>query len=152
MCIRDRIYLVAGDGPGRAEAEASFASFPRDRVVFAGAFPATAMPDVYGRASLYLWPGLREAYGLSYLEAQASGLPVVACATHGVPAVVEQGRGGLLSEAGDPDGLAQSLRILLANPQTRETMGEVAREFVCTERTVAQAAAHLRPVLARLAP
>ncbi|MCC6920220.1 MAG: glycosyltransferase family 4 protein [Alphaproteobacteria bacterium] len=146
------IYLVAGDGPGRAEAEASFASFPRDRVVFAGAFPATAMPDVYGRASLYLWPGLREAYGLSYLEAQASGLPVVACATHGVPAVVEQGRGGLLSEAGDPDGLAQSLRILLANPQTRETMGEVAREFVSAERTVAQAAAHLRPVLARLAP
>jgi glycosyltransferase involved in cell wall biosynthesis len=143
-------YLVAGDGPGREEAEAIFRAFPRDRVIFAGRVPPDSMPALYARSDIYLWPGLREAYGLSYLEAQASGLPVVACDTHGVPAVVEQGRGGLLSAPGDPDGLAQSLRILLSNQQTRETMGEVAREFVRGERTIALAARHLAPVLAGL--
>jgi glycosyltransferase involved in cell wall biosynthesis len=141
------IWLLAGDGDGRSEIEGLFAGFPRDRVVLAGRVPPEAMPSIYARADLYLWPGLREAYGLSYLEAQASGLPVVACDTHGVPAVVEQGRGGLLSPAGDPDGLAQSLRILLSNRQTRETMGEVAREFVRGERSIAHAAQHLAPVL-----
>jgi len=141
------IYLVAGDGPGRAEAEAAFKGFPPGRVDFAGRFPPEAMSRLYRRADIYLWPGLREAYGLSYLEAQASGVPVVACDTHGVPAVVQQGRGGLLTPAGDAEGLARSLRILLANPQTRAVMGEVAAEFVHGERDLPQAAARLGAIL-----
>ncbi len=143
------IYLVAGDGPGRAEAEAAFKGFPPGRVDFAGRFPPEAMSRLYRRADIYLWPGLREAYGLSYLEAQASGVPVVACDTHGVPAVVQQGRGGLLTPAGDPDGLARSLRILLSNQQTRAIMGEVAAEFVHGERDLPQAAARLGDILHR---
>ena len=145
-------YVVAGGGDGLKEAQAAFANFPKDRITFMGAVPPDAMPALYARADLYLWPGLKEAYGLSYLEAQASGLPVVACDTAGVPAVVERGRGGLLSPAGDPDGLAQSLRILLMNRQTRDIMGEVAAEFVHGERDVAHAAAHLRAILAPLTP
>lgn len=145
-------YVVAGGGEGLAEAEAAFAKFPKDRITFMGAVPPDAMPALYGRADLYLWPGLKEAYGLSYLEAQASGVPVVACDTAGVPAVVDRGRGGLLSPAGDPDGLAQSLRILLMNRQTRDIMGEVAAEFVHGERDIAHAAQHLRAILAPLTP
>lgn len=145
-------YVAAGGGDGLKEAQAAFANFPKDRITFMGAVPPDAMPALYARADLYLWPGLKEAYGLSYLEAQASGLPVVACDTAGVPAVVERGRGGLLSPAGDPDGLAQSLRILLMNRQTRDIMGEVAAEFVHGERDVAHAAAHLRAILAPLTP
>jgi glycosyltransferase involved in cell wall biosynthesis len=142
------MYLVAGDGPGRAEAEAAFTGFPATRVTFAGRFPSEAMAALYARADLYLWPGLREAFGLAYLEAQASGLPVVACDTHGVPAVVQQGRGGLLAPAGDAEGLAQALRILLGNRQTRETMGEVVAAFVHNERSIAHAARQLQPILA----
>jgi len=141
-------YVVAGDGDGLAEAEAAF---PKGRITFMGAVPPDAMPALYARADIYLWPGLKEAYGLSYLEAQASGLPVVACDTAGVPAVVEQGRGGLLSPAGDPEALAQSLRILLMNRQTRDIMGEVAREFVHGERDIAHAARHLNAILAKIA-
>lgn len=143
-------YVVAGDGEGRAEAESAFAGLPKDRITFMGAVPPDAMPALYARADLYLWPGLKEAYGLSYLEAQASGLPVVACNTAGVPAVVEQGRGGLLSPPNDPDALAQSLRILLMNRQTRDIMGEVAAEFVHGERDIAHAAARLRSILTPL--
>ncbi len=143
-------YVVAGGGAGEAEARAAFANFPADRITFMGAVPPDAMPALYARADLYLWPGLKEAYGLSYLEAQASGAPVVACDTAGVPAVVERGRGGLLSPAGDPDALAQSLRILLMNRQTRDIMGEVAAEFVHGERDIAHAAQRLRGLLGSL--
>ncbi|BCW87109.1 D-inositol-3-phosphate glycosyltransferase [Alphaproteobacteria bacterium SO-S41] len=140
-------YLVAGDGSGHAEAEAAFANFPPTRVTFAGRFPPESMAALYARADLYLWPGLKEAFGLAFLEAQASGLPVVACDTAGVPAVVHQGRGGFLSTAGDSAALAQSLRILLANRQTRETMGEVASAFVHGERSIVYAAQRLAPIL-----
>ena len=143
-------WIAVGGGDGLAEAQAAFKGFPPDRVTFAGAIPREKMPGIYGLGDIYLWPGLREAYGLSYLEAQASGLPVVACDTHGVPAVVQQGRGGLLSVAGDPEALAMSLRVLLSNPLTRETMGEVAAEFVQTERGLRQAADQLDAVLGRL--
>ena len=108
------------------------------------------MADIYRMADIYLWPGLREAYGLSYLEAQASGVPVIACDTHGVPAVVDAGRGGLLTPPGDAAALAMSLRVMLSNPLTRETMGEVARAFVTGERDVSHAAQHLRPVFEAL--
>ncbi|MFT3810343.1 MAG: glycosyltransferase [Micropepsaceae bacterium] len=145
-------YVVAGGGEGEAEAKAAFANFPRDRITFMGAVPPDAMPNLYARADLYLWPGLKEAYGLSYLEAQASGLPVAACDTAGVPAVVEQGRGGLLTPAGDAEALAQSLRILLMNRQTRDIMGEVAAEFVHGERDITHAAARLRSILGPLDP
>lgn len=145
-------YVVAGGGDGLAQAEAAFTRFPRDRITFMGAVPGEAMPSLYARADLYLWPGLKEAYGLSYLEAQASGLPVIACDTAGVPAVVDNGRGGLLTPAGDPDGLAQSLRILLLNRQTRDIMGEVAGEFVHGERDITHAAQHLRAILGPLVP
>jgi glycosyltransferase involved in cell wall biosynthesis len=65
-----------------------------------------------------------------------------------VPAVVQQGRGGLLAPAGDAEGLAQALRILLGNRQTRETMGEVAAAFVHNERSIAHAVRQLQPILA----
>ncbi len=145
-------YVVAGSGEGLKEASAAFANFPKDRITFMGAVPPEAMPALYGRADLYLWPGLKEAYGLSYLEAQASGLPVVACDTAGVPAVVDRGRGGLLSPPGDADALAQSLRILLMNRQTRDIMAEVAAEFVHGERDITHAAQHLARILAPLTP
>lgn len=144
-------YVVAGGGDGLKEAEAAFANFPKDRITFMGPVPPDAMPALYARADLYLWPGLKEAYGLSYLEAQASGLPVAACDTAGVPAVVEQGRGGFLSPPNDPGALAQSLRILLMNTQTRAIMSEVAAEFVHGERDIAHAAQHLKAILAKIA-
>ncbi len=143
-------YVLAGGGEGEAEARAAFANFPKDRITFMGAVPPDAMPALYARADLYLWPGLKEAYGLSFLEAQASGLPVAACNTAGVPAVVEQGRGGLLSPPGDAEALAQSLRILLMNTQTRRIMGEVAAEFVHGERDITHTAARLRSILTPL--
>lgn len=144
------LYMVAGDGDGRREAERAFAGFPANRVLFAGRFPPEAMASVYARADIYLWPGLKEAYGLSYLEAGASGLPAVACDTAGVPAVVRHGATGFLTPPGDGAALAQSLRILLGQPVTRATMGEVARDFVLGERTLAHAAQHLGAILKRI--
>ena len=84
--------LVVGDGPARAEVEAvrgpgQVGSLRRRA---AGGRAAA----VYAAADLYVWPAVREAYGLAMLEAQAAGLPVVAGREGGVAEVVADGVSG----------------------------------------------------------
>ena len=70
--------LVVGDGPARKKVEEIFGPLAQDRVRFAGARLPEELPDFYGAADLFVWPAINEAYGMSLLEAQAAGLPVIA--------------------------------------------------------------------------
>ena len=65
--------LVVGDGPARPAVEAMLRALGEDRVRFAGLIPENALPPVYASADLYVWPAVREAYGIALLEAQAAG-------------------------------------------------------------------------------
>ena len=75
------------------------------------------------------------------LEAQAAGLPVVACRTAGVPEVVLDGRTGILTPPGDAGALAQAIDSLVDDEALARSLGDNAREFVMTERS--------QPVIAR---
>lgn len=103
---------IAGDGPARAQVEALMAPFGA-RVRFLGALDAAALAQAYGRAGALIWPGVDEAFGMTYLEAQSFGLPVIAQDRPGVrdvlfprayPAVAD-GAAGLaaLAAATPPD-------------------------------------------------
>ena len=71
-------YLnIIGDGPERAKIETLFAPYS-ERVSFLGQLDKTAITKHYAKATALLWPGVDEAFGMVYLEAQAAGLPVVA--------------------------------------------------------------------------
>jgi glycosyltransferase involved in cell wall biosynthesis len=107
MALSDRDWrlLVVGDGDARAEVEHLFAGVA-DRATFAGARTASDLPALYAGADLYVWPAINEAYGISMLEAQAAGLPVIAGRTRGVPAVVADGQTGLLAPLGDAAAFA----------------------------------------------
>jgi glycosyltransferase involved in cell wall biosynthesis len=105
-----------------------------DRVRLAGLIPEEALPPVYAAADLYVWPALREAYGLAMLEAQAAGLPVVAGQGGGVAEVVADGRSGVLTAPGEPGAFARAVRDLLARPERRQAMAAAAARFVVEER------------------
>jgi glycosyltransferase involved in cell wall biosynthesis len=147
--IRHRPWqiLVVGDGPARAEIEAAFAPLGRDRAVFAGALPEAELPGCYAACDLYVWPAVREAYGLAMLEAQAAGLPVVAGREGGVSEVVQHGTTGILTPPRDPQAFAQAVESLLADPERRLGMGRDARRFVMRERSSTQAAETLGEAL-----
>ncbi len=138
--------LVVGDGPARPEIEAALSRF--GRVVFAGALLETELPAYYAAADLYVWPAVREAYGLALLEAGAAGLPVVAGRDGGVAEVVIDGVTGLLTSAGDPAEFAAAVDRLLAEPQRRLAMGEAGLRFVAEERSLGTASAILDAALA----
>ncbi len=139
---------VIGDGVARKEIVALFNGLPADRIDWLGELaPDTVPRALRAEGGVYVWPGCGEAYGLAYLEAQAAGLPVVAQATAGVPAVVEHGRTGLLTPDGDVAAYAAAIRELLCDDDKRETFGREARAFVLAERGLGQASQRLAYLL-----
>jgi glycosyltransferase involved in cell wall biosynthesis len=145
--------LIVGDGPARKRVEELFEPLARERVRFAGARLPEELPDFYGAADLFVWPAINEAYGMSLLEAQAAGLPVIAGASGGVPSIVSHEATGLLTSPGNIDAFAAALRGLLRDPVRRRAMGDRALEIVAGQHDVASAAAtldsSLRDVAAR---
>jgi glycosyltransferase involved in cell wall biosynthesis len=143
--LRDRPWqlLVVGDGPARVEIEAELMRLGPERIRLAGVMEETELPACYAAADLLVWPAIREAYGLAMLEAEASGVPVVAGRDGGVEDVVRDGVTGLLTPARDPDAIAEATARLLDDPQERRAMGDRAARFVAGERSLASAAAML---------
>lgn len=149
--LRDRPWraTLVGDGPARGEVEALMAPLG-DRVVFTGAVPREALPGFYASADLYVWPAINEAYGMAFLEAQASGLPVVAGRTGGVPAVVADGTTGLLTAVGDASAFAAAVRRLLDDPRLRAGMSGAAAARIVSHHGEAAASRALSAALRTL--
>ena len=144
--------LVAGDGSARAEVEAALNGAAPGRTTFLGALEPGALAAACAAGDLFVWPAVNEAYGMSMLEAEAAGLPVVSCALRGVPDVVIDGRSGLLAPPGDAPAFAALVRSLLEDPSRRRAMGDAAARFVGTERDIDTAARTLDVALAQIAP
>ncbi|WP_197433925.1 glycosyltransferase family 4 protein [Agrobacterium vitis] len=138
---------VVGDGPCGGEVRALFSGFPPDQVEFLGEQPPEAVAEILSSASVYVWPGHGEAYGLAYLEAQAAGLPVVAEAVAGVPEVVSPGVTGFLTPPGDASAYAKAIATLLTDASQRQTMAQAARQMVAQDRSIEAASARLSALL-----
>lgn len=117
---------IIGAGAGEDAIKAMFAPFG-DRVHFAGLTEdRDAIRAAYEAADLFVWPGVNEAFGMVYLEAQAAGTPCIAQNRPGVNQVV--GPHGRLTDPDDPaafgaaiDELASDRAALCAaSPATRE--------------------------------
>lgn len=138
---------IIGDGPLRAEVMALFGSLPAHRISWLGEVNPEQVPGFLQSGGLYIWPGCGEAYGLAYLEAEASGLPVVAQETAGVPEVVMNQKTGLLTPAGNIEAYAAAIRRLLMDGNERRRMTAAARRFVLEERSLEQASKRLAGIL-----
>jgi glycosyltransferase involved in cell wall biosynthesis len=121
--------IVIGAGPAEADCRAALARLG-NRVRLLGALPPPALPAYYAAADVFVWPGVGEAYGMAYLEAQAAGLPVVAGAEPGVGAVVRDGRSGFLVPPGDAAAFAAAIARLIEDADLRATLGRRARAYV----------------------
>jgi glycosyltransferase involved in cell wall biosynthesis len=137
---------VAGGGPRRLEVESIARSFGLN-VRFHGQLAPSAMPEFLASGDIFAWPGIGEAYGLTYLEAQASGLPVVAVRQAGVDACVLHGVSGILSDPAGPETYQAALIQLIDNSELRNRLSESARNWIAAERSLPVAAVRLREYL-----
>lgn len=118
--------VVAGTGPLGEELKAKYN--PSNFVGYIAGDALTAMID---RASVVVVPSeWYENCPMSVLEAMAYGKPVVGSRMGGIPELVEDGKTGLLYEAGNVSELASTLDRLMASPDLRRQMGAAARQRV----------------------
>lgn len=118
---------IAGDGPARPEVEALMAPFGT-RVTFLGQLDRAQLAKTYTSASLFLWPGVNEAFGMVYLEAQSHGLPVVAQDRPGLRDVLAPGHYPTPEEGAQ--ALAPQVTLLLDSPSLRAKRGTAARGVI----------------------
>jgi glycosyltransferase involved in cell wall biosynthesis len=140
---------VVGDGPAAREVRAALAGLGPERVVFLGERSPREIPALLSAADIKVWPGIGEAFGMAFLEAQAAGLPVVAQDTAGVSEVVRDGVSGELVRPDDPEAFAAAVRRLVADQPRRRALGARARAFVFGERSLDRAASTLSALLSR---
>jgi glycosyltransferase involved in cell wall biosynthesis len=120
--------LIAGDGPARTQVEAAFATHldDRGRVRFLGQLDADGLTRVHRACDLAIWPGIDEGFCMALVEAQVSGLPVIAGNRPGIASVVADGETGLLTPVGDVAAFAGAIETLLDNAARRSTMSQHA--------------------------
>jgi glycosyltransferase involved in cell wall biosynthesis len=114
---------LAGGGPE----ERALRDRLGERADFLGWLEGDALARAYASADLFLFASSTDTFSQVILEAQASGLPVVAVAEGGPRTLIEDGRTGLLRPA-DPDALAAALCELAAAPALRSRLAAAALE------------------------
>ncbi|MCP4315840.1 MAG: glycosyltransferase family 4 protein [Hyphomicrobiales bacterium] len=137
---KDWNLVVAGEGPERAHIEALFDFAGSERVRFVGSVEHEQMFALMDASDLFVWPGIGEAIGLVYLEAQARGLPVIALNTAGVPLVISDGVGGVLASKDNTAEFSAAIELLLDDPDRRAQLGHGGRQYVSDNHDVSTVA------------
>ncbi|MGW4225274.1 glycosyltransferase family 4 protein [Streptomyces bauhiniae] len=134
----DTVLLIVGGGPYEADLRRMAAETGvADSVRFTGALPWAELPAHFGAGDVFAMPcrtrrgGLDvEGLGIVYLEASATGLPVVAGDSGGAPDAVLDGETGWVVRGGEPAEAAERITALLADEGLRRRMGERGRQWV----------------------
>ena len=124
--------VVIGDGPEHGALVAQVARLGLEgQVRLLGALADDgAVRDWYRRSAVFCLPSIQEGFGIVFLEAMASGLPVVSTTATAIPEVVPHGKAGLLVPPRDPEALAEALLKLLTDPEVQARCRAYGREHV----------------------
>ncbi len=139
--IRERVdgatLVIVGGGPylatlHRLAREAGVT----EHVVFTGGVPGAELPAHHAMADVFAMPcrtrgaGLDvEGLGIVYLEASASGVPVIAGRSGGAPETVQDGVTGRVVNGSDVDEIATAVGEILADPERAAQMGAAGRRW-----------------------
>jgi phosphatidylinositol alpha-1,6-mannosyltransferase len=154
--VAEPVLLLVGDGPYASDLRAlTRRQQLADSVIFAGPVPWEDLPAYYDAGTVFAMPcrtrrrGLDvEGLGIVYLEASATGLPVISGDSGGAPDAVLPGETGYVVAGRDESALAARLIELLADPDGAATMGEKGVAWVDREWRWDVVAARLADILA----
>lgn len=130
----DLRYVMVGEGHFESRLKALAMQLGvADRVVFAGPLKDADLPEAYATSSVYLGPSRLdntinvEGFGISFLEASASGIPVVAGDSGGVRSAVRDGVTGVVVPPVDVEQMASAVARFLRDEDRRITFGRAGR-------------------------
>jgi phosphatidylinositol alpha-1,6-mannosyltransferase len=140
--IRRRVdgaaLVIAGGGPYMtALHELADRLGVSDHVTFTGGVPAADLPAYHAMADVFAMPcrtrgaGLDvEGLGIVFLEASATGVPVIAGSSGGAPETVQHNKTGMVVDGRSVDQIADAVSGLLADPDRAARMGAAGRDWV----------------------
>jgi phosphatidyl-myo-inositol dimannoside synthase len=153
--LRDRSdlrYVVIGTGADRSRLDRLAGELGiSDRVVFAGWVDESELPDYYRLADVFVMPNREETrvtdsiegFGISFIEAAATGKPAIGGRSGGAVDAVVEGETGFIVDPDDPRELADRIAFLLDNPRIAGEMGRKGRDRVLRGFTWRQRAERL---------
>ena len=144
---------ILGDGDQRPRLEAMAAELglsvgPEADVDFAGFRSQDEVRAAMAEADMLILPSFAEGLPVVFMEALASGIPVIASRIAAAEELIEDGRSGLMVAAGDVEGLARAIETLLADPARRAAMGAHGRARVEADFDIAREADWLAELIA----
>ncbi len=121
--------LIVGEGPCQKEllSQTQLLGLKNNVVFLDATFDTTKLLSVM---DIFALPSLQEGLGLSIMEAQAAGIPVVASNVGGIYTIIKDDQSGLLLPPGDSASLAEAILKLMDNPGRAKEMGEKGREVI----------------------
>ena len=135
----DLRYVLVGEGHDEPRLRSLAASLVvSDNVIFAGALEDADLPEAYATATVYLGASRLdneinvEGFGISFLEASASGVPVVAGDSGGVRSAVRDGTTGVVVPPENADAIAEAVGSFLRDEDRRTRFGLAGRHAVET--------------------
>jgi phosphatidyl-myo-inositol dimannoside synthase len=153
--VSDATLLLVGDGPYRKDLERLASRLGVSAaVLFTGPVPQAELPAYYDAGDVFAMPcrtrraGLDvEGLGIVYLEASATGLPVIGGDSGGAPDAILQGETGYVVPGHDTHAVAARIAELLSDPVKARAMGEKGLAWVDREWRWELAAARLAAIL-----
>ena len=101
-----------------------------DRIIFLGTQPSDRLPLLFAALDIYLAPQRNEGFGLTPLEAMASGVPVIATTAGAFEEMVLSGETGYIVEIEDIVNMTERLMELLSNERRRKALAKASIERV----------------------
>jgi len=123
--------VIAGDGPENANLKSQISNLKmEDRIKLVGRVKNSDIPDLLSTADLFVRLSRKEGFGVSFLEAMAAGVPIIATSVGGIPDFVLDGKTGMLVAPDHPYEAAQSMKRVLEDPELRGRLTRNARTLV----------------------
>jgi glycosyltransferase involved in cell wall biosynthesis len=100
------------------------------KVVLLGSFGEDEKPRLFAACDVFAYPSRFESFGIAFIEAWATGKPVIGCKAGAVSSIVSDGVDGILVPVDDPLSLGRAVVRLLESPKLRKRMASAGREKV----------------------
>lgn len=124
-------FLILGVGHLEGELKEKVARLGlEERVRFVGFVDHSEMPQYLHISDIFIRPALSEGFGISYVEAMAAGIPVIATPVGGIVDFVKDGETGLLCEVNNPQSIAQKVEKLVKDKESYDYIVNNAESMV----------------------
>jgi 1,2-diacylglycerol 3-alpha-glucosyltransferase len=121
-------FLIVGDGPAREDLQKRARELGVESdVIFTGMVPPTEVQDYYQLGDVFVSASTSETQGLTYIEAEANGLPLLCRQDNALKDVIEEGENGY--EYTDENEFLSCIDRIAGDPEWREEAGKRSEEI-----------------------